>query len=76
MPSSKLFPLFVHMKFDNLAKSDNFFSAFLQKEATDLSKLKVLSIFTPNGLCFLLSASYFCLFNLGLDIFAVKSRKK
>ena len=42
MLSSKLFPLFVHMKFDNLAKSDNFFSAFLQKEAIDLSKLKVV----------------------------------
>ena len=47
--------LFVHMKFDNLAKTDNFFLAFLHKEAIYSSKLKALSISTPKSFCFLLS---------------------
>ena len=47
--------LFVHMKFDNLAKTDNFFPAFQHKEAIYSSKLRVLSISAPNSFCFLLS---------------------
>ena len=43
------------MKFDNLAKTDNFFPVFLHKEAVYSSKLKVLSISAPNSFCFLLS---------------------
>ena len=50
--------LFVLIKFDNLAKTDNFFPAFLQKEAMCSSKLKVPSICTPNSFCFLLSQIY------------------
>ena len=46
--------LFVPIKFDNLAKTDNFFPAFLHKEAMCSSKLKFLSISTPNSF-FLLS---------------------
>ena len=38
MLSSKLF-LFVHIKFDNIAKTDKFFSAFLHKEAICSSNL-------------------------------------
>ena len=54
---SKLFFLFVHMKFefDNLAKTDHLFPAVLHKKAIYSSKLKVLSISTPKSFYFLLS---------------------
>ena len=35
--------LSVHKKFDNLVKTDNFYPAFLHKEAIYLSKIKILS---------------------------------
>ena len=50
--------LFAHMKFDNLAKTENLFPAFLRKQAIYSSKLKVLSISTPNSYSFLLSQMF------------------
>ena len=47
--------LFVHRKFDNLAKTDDFFPAFLHKRGIYSSKFKVLLICTSNDFCFLLS---------------------
>ena len=47
--------LSLHMKFDNLSKTDNFFSVFLHMEAIYSSKLKVLPIYTPNSFSFLIS---------------------
>ena len=47
--------LFVHMKLDDLAKTDNFFSAFQHKEAIYSSKFKVLSNSTTNSFYLLLS---------------------
>ena len=46
--------LFVHMKFDNLAKAGNIFPGFVRKEAIYSSKLKILSVSTPNTFCYLL----------------------
>ena len=63
------------MIFDNLAKTDNFFPAFLLKEAIYSSKQKVLSISKPKSFCFLLSQN-FCFSNICPNIFVLKSRNK
>ena len=47
--------LLVHMKFENIARTDDFFQAFLHKEAIYSSMLKVLSVSTFNSFCFSLS---------------------
>ena len=57
--------LFVSMKFNNIAKTGNFFEAFLHKEAIYSSKLKVLSVYTPK--CFYLLLSQVLVFPIFLS---------
>ena len=49
----RIISYFLYMKFGNLVKTESFFQAFLFKQATYSSKLKILSIYTTNSFCFL-----------------------
>ena len=56
------------MKFDNLARADNFFPAFLHNEAICSLKIKVLSFSTSKSFCFLLSQIF--VFPIFAEIFS------
>ena len=64
----KTFFLFVHMKFGNVTKTDHFFPAFLHKKVIYSSKIKVISMSTPNTCCFLFSQNF--VFPIFVQIFS------